>query len=187
MLIVGDQFLWQAVKNNDVEKFEMSLSRDDSIDLRTLDLPVNVLHFAVKCGSPDIVQSLIDKGLRLNQTDTLGITPLLYAIEEISDPAIRLDVVGKLLRAEANPNKGDESINKFAPLLAACTIGDASVVKLLIRFKADLNVADTRLGWTALHWAAYGGSPAVLQLLLEAGLTSSQVHINNQTNNRYVV
>lgn len=58
------------------------------------------------------------------------------------------------------------------PLMAAAHLGDAALVRLLLSARADVNRArtsdDLRNGFTALHFAAYKGSVACVDALIDA-------------------
>jgi len=65
--------------------------------------------------------------------------------------------------ADVNGTQGRES-----PLIAAASLGAGRVAKVLIDAGANLEATST-FGARALHWAAWGGASATVELLLMSG------------------
>lgn len=68
--------------------------------------------------------------------------------------------------------EGKINLNVFdtegqTPLHQSCQLGNLELVKLLVRFGADVRLAN-RDGWSALHIAAYGGHTDILLFLMTA-------------------
>lgn len=76
-------------------------------------------------------------------------------------------LVDMLLRHGANPSLG--TFEQQTPLIIAAHHDYAEIVQLLIAAGADVNVAETRYGFTALSSAAREGHGHVVGLLLDAG------------------
>jgi len=55
----------------------------------------------------------------------------------------------------------------------SCLDGNLELVKLLVRFGADVKLAN-RDGWNALHIAAYGGHQDIALYLISANRTSKR-------------
>jgi ankyrin repeat protein len=66
------------------------------------------------------------------------------------------------------------------PLLEAVCTGDAVVVTLLLKAKADVSARDNR-GATALHWASAQGSAQVVHALLKTGSDVSAMDNDQDT------
>lgn len=105
---------------------------------------------------------------------TKGATPFLMAADRADTALMRT-----LLEAGADPTLANE--NGSTPLMVAAGLGTTSPeeeagtevealesVKLLLERGMDVNAVDSN-GDTAMHGAAYGNFPAVVQLLAERG------------------
>ena len=105
----------------------------------------------------------------------IGATPLFLAAEVGNTEAVRvLAASGADLLVKTKENT--------TPLLVAAGVGEfeddrqvtatrsarLETAKLLVELGADVNAAGEN-GWTALHGAAYTGSDAILQFLVEKG------------------
>ncbi len=105
----------------------------------------------------DVVQDLLARGFDPNSVNPKGVYALIAAIQApapkiaaalLDQPGIKPDVRNSL----------DES-----PLMLAALKGNVDLCKKLISRDADVN----KTGWTALHYAATGGFPEIVQLLID--------------------
>ena len=105
---------------------------------------------------------------------TEGATPFLMAADRADVPLMR-----ELLKAGADPFL--PNADKSTPLMAAAGLGTSDpleeagtedealdAVKMLLDLGADINAVDNK-GDTAMHGAAYGNFPAIVQLLADRG------------------
>jgi ankyrin repeat protein len=105
---------------------------------------------------------------------TEGTTPFLMATDRADVPLMR-----ELLKAGADPML--PNANKSTPLMAAAGFGTSDpleeagtedealeAVKMLLDLGADINAVDSK-GDTAMHGAAYGNFPTIVQLLADRG------------------
>jgi len=72
-----------------------------------------------------------------------------------------------MLESGENPNQYSE--DGFTPICLAAFWGKADIVKALLNFGADVNLANIGSGMTPLHAAAFQGHGKIAHLLLEAG------------------
>jgi ankyrin repeat protein len=105
---------------------------------------------------------------------TEGATPFLMAADRADVPLMR-----ELVKAGADPFL--PNADKSTPLMAAAGLGTSDpleeagtedealdAVKMLLDLGADINAVDSK-GDTAMHGAAYGNFPAIVQLLADRG------------------
>jgi uncharacterized protein len=139
--------------------------------------------------SLQFVRALVDRGANVNarldkgaprppESSTLlgteGATPFLMAADRADIPLMR-----ELLKLGADPAL--PNADGSTPLMAAAGLGTANpleeagtesealeAVKLLLDLGADINAVDNN-GHTAMHGAAYGNFPTVVQLLADRG------------------
>jgi len=114
---------------------------------------------------------LINRGAKLNLKNILGKSPLRYTFGEYN-------ITELLLKNGANVNSyGIKSTDN--PLFYAIINNDIKLIKLLIKYKANLNYQDEN-GNTSLHYYLHHKNPEVLRMLLEAGADPSIENKNGQ-------
>ncbi|VUC25838.1 unnamed protein product [Clonostachys rosea] len=186
------------------EIVEELLKREDldpnrlSSDLRSAKAP---LTSATGLGDERMVKSLLSRGGIDVNLSTNGQTPLTQAItsrkpkivgmlvgHQHIDPNRAPDlngnmrvysrVAGKSGYLFANPSTTDRAIDaKSIPLWLAAELQEYEAASILLRHPdIDINMTDGTKR-TALWWAAFGGSPAMLRLLAENG---AEKQINTQ-------
>lgn len=139
--------------------------------------------------SLQFVRALVERGAKVNARlekgapkapyaatllKTEGSTPFLMAADRADIPLMR-----ELLTLGADPSQ--PNADNTTPLMAAAGLGTANpleeagteaealeAVQLLLEGGADVNAVDSN-GDTAMHGAAYGNFPAVVQLLTDRG------------------
>lgn len=105
------------------------------------------------------VQTLLLRGFDPNSVDPKGRPALMLAIQEPSPKVAELLIRWPNTRVDIR-NPADES-----PLMMAALRGHVQMAELLITRKAAIN----KTGWTPLHYAAAGPSPAIVDLLIQRG------------------
>jgi uncharacterized protein (TIGR02996 family) len=150
------------------------------------------LHAAARGGSAAMITLLLDQRAEIDAQDARGETALVYASRHGHDDAVRalLDrgasLEGRhrsiLMGAVASSGPGRilallvergaqlESLTWLLHLAARNPNDDA--VPTLHRLGADLEARDEH-GWTALHWAAFGGNAAAAAYMLARGVDPS--------------
>ena len=112
-------------------------------------LPSCVAQTAVEAESFDILKSILEFGIDINETDDRGQLVLCTATRRMPD-ACEL-----LLKYGANANLVEPSSGRTAFCLASIR-GDTSLVQLFLMYGADPNIPDSR-GWLPIEHAAYRG------------------------------
>lgn len=106
---------------------------------------LTTLMIAAYHGYPRTVKFLIDKGVPVNAKDDLARTALIHAV---MSPYLKSNntITELLLQAGADPNVVAEDANPRygsyceSPLMYAVLNGDTEIVRLLIEYKADVNL-----------------------------------------------
>lgn len=147
-------------------------------DLRAEDAGGNTpLHLAATHDDDKFICTLLRRGARRHVANRKGQYPLHVAIEHN-----RITVVEALLKAGTKPNIRYGDNNRCSPLQLARS--SLAMTKVLLKYNADVISPDS-LGYTALHWAAGGSKPGVIDALVEAGADleaqSSSVWLRSQS------
>lgn len=128
------------------------------------------VHIAATFGHLDIVRLLTERGANLDLGDKHGRTPFFLACSNGNLETAQF-LLQKMTKTERN------SINTAmtdgrTPLSKAAGRGHVEVVKMLlenVESASGVNVQQTALKRTALHWAAYNGRTDVVDVLLQKG------------------
>ena len=133
---------------------------------------VEAIHLASYCGLADVVTALIRDGSVIDCKDSMGTTPLMYAVNGGS-----LSVVRLLLRHEADPNmicdRGSSALHR------AIAANEMKIAKVLLEQPMiDLEITDASRGEkTPLMLTVTYGSPELLELILK----KPNVDVNRHT------
>ena len=138
---------------------------------------------AVYHGHADVLEILLSLGIDPEadvNRDGSGRTVLTYAASRGD-----IDVVRVLLRGGANPNAiGTVEDEEWTPIVMAAKSCHKDVVALLLNGGANPNMGKTNgiaAGMSPLHWAAFHGHKAILQMLLGCGADTTKEDGNGQT------
>lgn len=146
-----------AILNDDVEKVNYLLEREESIQIlinEDGDTPLNVSALA---GHADLVKLLLSKGADIEARNVNGSTPLLQAARRGYPEIISL-LLSEGANIEARDTEG------YTPLLHAVDRGHYEAVSLLLSKGAD-KTAHTNDGTTALQFAERNGNEEIVSLL----------------------
>ncbi|KAG4094604.1 ankyrin repeat-containing domain protein [Neocallimastix lanati (nom. inval.)] len=85
----------------------------------------------------DMIERLIRGGSNVNFVDSVGNTPLMYAIQRKS-----LDITKLLIKNDANINFVEEKTHQSI-LMYAIEIGELEIIKLLVEYGANINYSSS--------------------------------------------
>ena len=165
----GSTALLWAAHWNDVQTAEL-LVRAGADANTANDFRMTPLSQACTNGSAALVDLLLKAGANPNTPIGTGETPLMTCARTGSAEAVRM-----LLVRGANVNAKEPSQNQTALMWAAAE-KHPKVLQTLIEASADLQ-AHTKMGFTALHFAARAGDMESTKTLLGAGV---DVNIKSQ-------
>ena len=170
--------LWMA-HWNDAETADLLL-RSGAEPNTPNDFGMTPLSEACTNGNSALVRLLLKSGANPNTAIATGETPLMTCAKSGSADAVRL-----LVEYGAAVNAKEPTQNQTALMWAAAE-RHPDVVKALIEAHADLK-ANSKQGFTALHFAARVGDLETVKLLLAAGvdvniLTQTEGGANRVTN-----
>jgi ankyrin repeat protein len=118
------------------------------------------LHDAAKAGDAPALQRHLDAGMKADERDSNGVTPLMEASWYGREEAVKL-----LISRNADVNA--LSARGGTALMEASFKGYTGVAKILIDSGARVNARNDN-GVTALMWAASKGYPETVKLLIRA-------------------
>ncbi|XP_031572371.1 transient receptor potential cation channel subfamily A member 1-like [Actinia tenebrosa] len=131
------------------------------------------LHIAAKYDQADIIALLLNQQIDINILDRNGKTPLMWAVSRGCNEATEV-----LLRNGADLSlldKRDRTVIHLA-------IGNHMTLKLLLKHKIDLLKHKDKTGLTVLHYAAKGGYPLDVELILSKQNSLAGVqNVNEET------
>lgn len=155
----------QAIWGGQVELVEDLLHRREALIGEKPDL-MRDLHLAVRLGHEPIVSLLLRHGAEADALDSIGRSPLHLACIH-GHPAIATTLLEH--GADISIKFTDESMYEHFALSFAARMGHAEVLRVLIRYGADVNKAGSR-GLTALHYAAVRNQSQSIEVLVETGI-----------------
>jgi len=122
---------------------------------------MTALLWAARHDDLSLVQTLIEKGAKVDQTNRYGTRALTLAVENGNPEMVEL-----LLEAGADP--GTPRRGGDTPLMLAARVGKRASVAALLKHGADPDAQEIH-GQTALMWAAAEGHSGIVRALLAAG------------------
>ena len=121
-----------------------------------MDAPVGAGSVVIGClrnGRPRAAEFLADRGARLDLEGAAGVG--------------RLDLVRSFFNRDGSLKAGATKAQMNDGFMWACEYGRTGVVEFLLDQGVDARLTGRPHGQTGLHWAAYGGYPDIVKLLLE--------------------
>ena len=129
------------------------------------DFGYSPLLLASQEGHFDVAKALLENGAKPDTTHELGRSSLSYACQ-----AGNLALVEMLLEFGASPNSPlDGDSTQPTPIYHAARLADDKIIEMLIKKRADVNVASGDPLCSALSIAVQEGSESKVKLLLDAG------------------
>ncbi|GFP99769.1 ankyrin-1, partial [Phtheirospermum japonicum] len=142
--------------HTDTAKYLVNCGADPSIPS---DLGATALHHAAGIGDIELLKFLLAQGVNVDLQSDAG-SPLIWAAGHAQPDSVKI-----LLEHNANPNAKTE--DDITPLLSVVAAGSVACLELLVKAGATVNISAA--GATPLHIAADGGSPEIINCLLQAG------------------
>jgi ankyrin repeat protein len=156
------QEIFNAVKNNDLEKVKVFIEKDDSL-AHTKDEAGNTpLHHAAMIGDVEITEYLLSKGANINAQNTQLNTPLHEAIQNRKENISLL-----LIEKDADVNK--TNIHNQTPLHKAASLNQKRTGEMLIANGASIDPVDRWQRTPFLVVARQTGDVKFGKLLLDKG------------------
>jgi ankyrin repeat protein len=165
----GSTALLWAAHWNDLQTAELLVRAGADVNAAN-DLRMTPLSQACTNGSAAFVDVLLKAGANPNTPVGTGETPLMTCARSGANDAVRMLVV-----RGADVNAKEPTQNQTALMWAAAE-KHPKVLQTLVEARADLQ-AHTKLGFTALHFAARAGDMESVRTLLDAGV---DVNIRSQ-------
>jgi ankyrin repeat protein len=167
----GESLFMKTCSAKYPELVELMLSHGTNINDRDA-MENTPLHHAVTSGNIKITEILIAAGAEVNAVNREGETAISSAYENNQIELVKILVNGgadtSKLPQDAGLTFKDENINKR--LQEAAYDGNSELIGALLKRGADVNVAESEMGYTPLMWASmkdYHNDS--VQLLIEAG------------------
>lgn len=143
------------------------------------------LHLAVLTGQEEVIDRLLCAGANTKLPDRNGNNPAHLAVLMGNTGCLaRLLKYQRPFSTPKNPfpELNMKNFDGFAPAHIAAQKGNLQAIKLLVRCKADINMADGKSGKTPLHYAAEENDLSVSSyLILEAGAFVDAICFNGNT------
>ena len=135
------------------------------------------LMFAAEFGQVEALRLLISKGAILDQIDEMGRMAIHRAaaagqLSACKCLLLQNEVINEEfyieIRYENDSHLSIHDLSGMTPLMLAIINGHVDTVRFLCTFSEHLNLAHTRTGDTALHFAVRKSSPEMVSILLDA-------------------
>lgn len=135
----------------------------------------NALMWASRMGHLHVVRSLLKRKANADIQNDAGNTALCWAIKHG-----HAEIVDALLTdGRANVNLCKLTCHKI-PIIKACAIGNSSILKLLLKHGADVNVCIMRME-RPLHYASHNGHSEIIKTLLANGAEIDAINHKGDT------
>ena len=172
----AEQDLFRSAVEHGSANVAATLIERDAVQFRSAD---GWLRRAVRGGSREIVEMLLQRGMPVDSADTSGRTALHIAAAHDEGRMVSLLVE---YGADVNMRDSADWTPLHYALLAHWDERSSEAAGVLLASGADVDVATAAIGWTPLHLAAYLDEPAIAEVLLEAGArVNARTHLGALT------
>jgi ankyrin repeat protein len=158
----GSTVFLKTLETSNAETIDVLVRLGVDIDSNMTDDGEAGLHVAARLGMSNIVEKLIDLGIKLEATDKLGLTPLHTAVLQGSGEIVEI-LLDRGADIEAKDSKGQ------TPLHIAVSRRLEEIIEILLDRGADIEAKDNE-GQTPLHVAVSQGSREIVEILLSRGV-----------------
>lgn len=156
--------LAEAVVNNNIDEIKKVLALGAEINNTSgADYGYTPLAFACYRKNITIAKLLIDAGADVNKLGSNGETPLKMACDAYDAPPID-DIVELLLKHGADPDLFNKDSD--GPLHYAAMYKQLGAVKLLVKYKANVNASGSYKRTPLIYAAADASSPEMVKFLI---------------------
>ena len=157
--------LISAARGNSVSVMELLLQDHGAGVNATTDAGETALHWAAIPGHLEAVELLLRSDVDYNVRNQDNYTALHFAAVWGHEEVLRALVQVRGLDVDAKDNKGQTA------LFITTENGNLRAAQTLVRLgRADTSIpAETQLGYTVTHWAAFTGRTDLLRLFIEEG------------------
>ncbi|KAL3068977.1 hypothetical protein niasHS_015692 [Heterodera schachtii] len=173
---------YASIKGN-LETFKVLMENGANVKQKTADeFGTMPLHFACSEGHLEIVKLLVEEGKAdIEIADSYGKTALMVACS-----FQKCDIVRYLIEKGAKVDRTDAK--GISSLLSACIDGHLEIVKLLVEGgKADIEKADSVIGWSPLMVASFTEKWVIVRYLIDKGANTDHTDNNGLSIIHYLV
>lgn len=160
-----------AIEQHSIEIINYLLEKN--IDLTSYNkyhIHDNLLNFAIKNGTYEIVKLLIKK-INIDESSYFGQTPLSCAIQ-----FNKLEIIDLLLKNNVNVNQLFGFYHKYSPLLLAVSLNRYEICNTLIEYGANINFKNYH-NTTPLMIAMNNNNQKIFKLLLNNNADLSEISL----------
>lgn len=161
--------LLEALGNNRTEVAKILLEAGADTNRRDR-CRSTALSYAGECGDKDIIETLLARGLDVNETNYQGFTCLHRTIFSTLDR--KEDECFEIFRrlVTAGADLSSNNVGGISALQCACDSGSKAFAKELLEIgpKEEINIEGAFFG-TPLYAAAFRGRVEIVKMLLDAG------------------
>jgi ankyrin repeat protein len=176
--IYNNRILFDLLKQHKWDDFIKIINEHDDINVNIRDEGNNYLvQYAIWLNRKDIVGILINRGAKLDITDSDGRSILYIPIKFAYNDILQLLLFFN--RSQIGISLVDiQDVSQYIPLHYAIIFNNIEAIKLLLTYGSNVN-KQNNLGLGAIHLAVYSKKPEVMELILNAKANINLKHKKN--------